>query len=158
VDQIISKNIEIEKLKKQNKELEKNYNQVKNENANYEKKNKQLEDIIDRLKAKYDALKEKKENEENKEQIKKVIIKKNKGFFKKNENRLLKSASDLYLKGLNRSQTMREILDDNFYHLLTDKEKECLKNLFGSNEEYISFCNKLNVINTRNIRVENQLK
>ena len=46
--------------------MEKNYNEVKNENANYEKKNKQLEDIIDRLKAKYDALKEKKENEEKK--------------------------------------------------------------------------------------------
>ena len=154
VEEIIFKNNEIEKLKKQNKELEKKYIAVKKENVNFEKKNQQLEDIINRLKGKYNNLKVKKENEQNNS----MTDRKKNGSPKTNENRLLNSASEPNFKGLIRCQSMKEILDDNFYHLLTDKERECLKNLFGSNEEYNEFCNKLNIINTRNKRVENQLQ
>ena len=154
IDKIKLQNFEIEKLKTQNKELEKKYIAVKKENVNYEKKNQQLEDIINRLKGKYNNLKVKKENEQNNS----MTDRKKNGSPKTNENRLLNSASEPNFKGLIRCQSMKEILDDNFYHLLTDKERECLKNLFGSNEEYNEFCNKLNIINTRNKRVENQLQ
>ena len=154
-EQTISKDIEIKNLKIQIKELQIKYNKIKNENEEYEKKNKQLEEIIIRLKEK--NLK-KKEKIENNRQGYKISLKKNYDIFKIKENSL-KNSSDINLNSLNKSQSARIIHDDdNFYHLLTHKEKKCLKNLFDSYEEYYLFCNKLNIIDSRNKKVENQLK
>ena len=154
-EQTILKDIEIKNLKRQIKELQSKYNKIKIENEKYEKKNKQLEEIIIRLKEK--NLK-KKEKIENNRQGYKISLKKNYDIFKIKENSL-KNSSDINLNSLNKSQSARIIHDDdNFYHLLTNKEKKCLKNLFGSYEEYYLFCNKLNIIDSRNKKVENQLK
>ena len=155
-EQTILKDIEIKNLKRQIKELQSKYNKIKIENEKYEKKNKQLEEIIIRLKEK--NLK-KKEKIENNRQGYKISLKKNYDIFKKKENNSLKNSSDINLNSLNKSQSARIIHDDdNFYHLLTNREKKCLKNLFGSYEEYYLFCNKLNIIDSRNKKVENQLK
>ena len=154
-EQTILKDIEIKNLKRQIKELQSKYNKIKIENEKYEKKNKQLEEIIIRLKEK--NLK-KKEKIENNRQGYKISLKKNYDIFKIKENSL-KNSSDINLNSLNKSQSARIIHDDdNFYHLLTNREKKCLKNLFGSYEEYYLFCNKLNIIDSRNKKVENQLK
>ena len=155
-EQTILKDIEIKNLKRQIKELQSKYNKIKIENEKYEKKNKQLEEIIIRLKEK--NLK-KKEKIENNRQGYKISLKKNYDIFKIKENNSLKNSSDIILNSLNKSQSARIIHDDdNFYHLLTHKEKKCLKNLFDSYEEYYLFCNKLNIIDSRNKKVENQLK
>ena len=99
-----------------------------------------------------------KEKIEGNEQGYKMSLKNNCGIFKIKENHSLKNSSDINLNNLNKSQSARIIHDDNFYHLLTHKEKKCLKNLFGSYEEYYLFCNKLNIIDSRNKKAENQLK
>ena len=71
---------------------------------------------------------------------------------------MLRSFSQQNIEKLNKFETSPKKIRENFYHLLNDKEKSCLKNLFGSNEEYTSFGNKLNILNSRNIKVEKQLK
>ena len=155
MDQISLKNIEIEKLNKKIKEFEKNYKEMKNENIAFEKKNRHLEDLIIRLKNNINNLENKiNKNKALKEERKKKII----NNEKTRKNKLLRSFSQLNIEKFNEFETSPKKINDNFYHLLNDKEKSCLKNLFGSNEEYTSFGNKLNIINSRNIKVENQLK
>ena len=155
MDQISLKNIEIEKLNKKIKEFEKNYKEMKNENIAFEKKNRHLEDLIIRLKNNINNLENKiNKNKAQKEERKKKII----NNEKTRKNKLLRSFSQLNIEKFNEFETSPKKINDNFYHLLNDKEKSCLKNLFGSNEEYTSFDNKLNIINSRNIKVENQLK
>lgn len=155
IDQITLKNIEIGKLNKKIKELEKNYKQAKNENIAFEKKNKQLEDLIIRLKNNIVHL----EKEINKNKVpKEERKKKNLNNITTRKNKLLRSFSQLNIEKLNKFETSPKKIRENFYHLLNDKEKSCLKNLFGSNEEYTSFGNKLNILNSRNIKVEKQLK
>ena len=156
LEQTTLKNFEIDKLKRQMTELQNKYNKIKNENEEYQKKNKQLEGIIIRLKEKNLKAKGKVENNR---QGYKMSLQKNYDFFKIKEYNLLKNNSYINLNDLNKSQSARIIYDnDNFYHLLTNKERKCLKNLFGSYEEYYSFCNKLNIIDSRNKKAENQLK
>ena len=155
MDQISLKNIEIEKLNKKIKEFEKNYKEMKNENIAFEKKNRHLEDLIIRLKNNINNLENKiNKNKAQKEERKKKII----NNEKTRKNKLLRSFSQLNIEKFNEFETSPKKINENFYHLLNDKEKSCLKNLFGSNEEYTSFGNKLNIINSRNIKVENQLK
>jgi len=155
IGQITLKNIEIGKLNKKIKEFEKNYKQAKNENIAFEKKNKQLEDLIIRLKNNIVHL----EKEINKNKVpKEERKKKNLNNITTKKNKLLRSFSQLNIEKLNKFETSPKKIRENFYHLLNDKEKSCLKNLFGSNEEYTSFGNKLNILNTRNIKVEKQLK
>ena len=155
MDQISLKNIEIEKLNKKIKEFEKNYKEMKNENIAFEKKNRHLEDLIIRLKNNINNLENKiNKNKAQKEERKKKII----NNEKTRKNKLLRSFSQLNIEKFNQFETSPKKINENFYHLLNDKEKSCLKNLFGSNEEYTSFGNKLNIINSRNIKVENQLK
>ena len=155
MDQISLKNKEIEKLNKKIKEFEKNYKEMKNENIAFEKKNRHLEDLIIRLKNNINNLENKiNKNKAQKEERKKKII----NNEKTRKNKLLRSFSQLNIEKFNEFKNYPKKINDNFYHLLNDKEKSCLKNLFGSNEEYTSFGNKLNIINSRNIKVENQLK
>ena len=155
IGQITLKNIEIGKLNKKIKELEKNYKQAKNENIAFEKKNKQLEDLIIRLKNNIVHL----EKAINKNKVpKEERKKKNLNNITTKKNKLLRSFSQLNIEKLNKFETSPKKIRENFYHLLNDKEKSCLKNLFGSNEEYTSFGNKLNILNSRNIKVEKQLK
>ena len=155
IGQITLKNIEIGKLNKKIKELEKNYKQAKNENIAFEKKNKQLEDLIIRLKNNIVHL----EKEINKNKVpKEERKKKNLNNITTKKNKLLRSFSQLNIEKSNKFETSPKKIRENFYHLLNDKEKSCLKNLFGSNEEYTSFGNKLNILNSRNIKVEKQLK
>ena len=155
MEQISLKNIEIEKLNKKIKEFEKNYKEMKNENIAFEKKNRHLEDLIIRLKNNINNLENKiNKNKAQKEERKKKII----NNEKTRKNKLLRSFSQLNIEKFNEFETSPKKINENFYNLLNDKEKSCLKNLFGSNEEYTSFGNKLNIINSRNIKVENQLK
>ena len=155
IEQITLKNIEIGKLNKKIKEFEKNYKQAKNENIAFEKKNKQLEDLIIRLKNNIVHL----EKAINKNKVpKEERKKKNLNNITTKKNKLLRSFSQLNIEKLNKFETSPKKIRENFYHLLNDKEKSCLKNLFGSNEEYTSFGNKLNILNSRNIKVEKQLK
>ena len=157
IEEIKLKNAEIEKLNETIKQMKKNYEEIKGENKNYEEKNIQLEKIIMRIKGKNDKgiTENVKLKETNKEQKKKTPIN-----LMIKENKLLKSFSKLNIEKFNKNGNSRNKIknNDNFYNLLNEKEKACLKNLFGSNEEYASFSNKLNIINTRNIKVENQLK
>ena len=155
MDQISLKNIEIEKLNKKIKEFEKNYKEMKNENIAFEKKNRHLEDLIIRLKNNINNLENKiNKNKAQKEERKKKII----NNEKTRKNKLLRSFSQLNIEKFNQFETSPKKINENFYNLLNEKEKSCLKNLFGSNEEYTSFDNKLNILNSRNIKVENQLK
>ena len=155
MEQISIKNIEIEKLNKKIKEFEKNYKEMKNENIAFEKKNRNLEDLIIRLKNNINNLEnEINKNKATKQERKKKIM--NNIITRK--NKLLRSFSQFNIDNFNKVEISPKKINENFYHLLNDKEKNCLKNLFGSNEEYTSFGNKLNIINSRNIKIENQLK
>ena len=156
LEQISSKNAEIEKLKKKIIDLTKKYDEAKGLNISYETQIKQLKEIINRykvklvdLKSKYDSI-----NNEGKVPLNKV----NRNNFDFKENKLIKSASEINIKKTKNKKTAFSILNDNFYHLLTDKEKNSLKNLFETNEDYASFTNKINILETRNQIAEKKLE
>ena len=119
IGQITLKNIEIGKLNKKIKEIEKNYKQAKNENIAFEKKNKQLEDLIIRLKNNIVHL----EKEINKNKVpKEERKKKNLNNITTRKNKLLRSFSQLNIEKLNKFETSPKKIRENFYHLLNDKE------------------------------------
>ena len=152
LEQISSKNEEIEKLNKKIIELNKKYNEIKRQNIAYETQLNQSKGIINRYKIKFVELKGK--NSYNSQKFK---IKLPKNFNIKENKKLLKSSSNIDLKKANNKR--QESVNDNFYHLLTDKEKSSLRNLFGQNEEeYISFNKKLNILETRNKIAERNLE
>ena len=177
-DKIGIKNIEIHELKKKNAELTKKYEEAKNLNTALITKNEQLEEIIIRFKRKYLELRsEKIERMEKSETIRnnsfKMELKKNKKNInlKKdnkninninnkntNNNKLLRSTSVMYFKGIRKNKPIREIIGDSFFHLLNDKERASLRNLFSTDEEFLNFSNKLDIVETRNKRVEMNLE
>ena len=164
-DKISLKNIEIQELKQKNSELSKNLSELNTINKSLLTKNEQLEEILIRYKKKINEIK----LEKNKEKTPCLSLRKRAINYKNinqqnnisviKENRLLKSASSNNFRAKKKiSQTIREMINDSFYHLLSDKEKDSLRNLFNSNEEFLHFNKKLNIIETRNRRVENNLE
>ena len=154
------KDIEIKELKKKISELSASLSEIKSMNTALSSKNAQLEDIIFRYKKKLLELKSEKSQEKNKN----IDISLKKRAFNNNnislikENRLLKSASSNNFIEKKQNQTIREMLNDSFYHLLSDKQKDSLKNIFNSNEEFLNFIKKVNIIETRNKKIEEKLE
>ena len=152
LEQIASKNTEIEKLKKKVVELSKKYDEVKIKNKTYETQINQSKEIINRYKIRIYELKAKNENSHD-FKIKLPIKPHSK------DNKLLKSSSQINLKKFNKTKNIHELLNNNFYQLLTDKERNSLRNLFGKNEkEFVSFNNKLNILENRNKNAEKQFE
>ena len=149
LEQISSKNEEIEQLRKKIVELTKKYNEAKNKNLGYETQINHSKGIINRYKTRIIELKTKYDNSQE------VTIRPPKNLNKKG-NPLIKSASHISLKKTIQNKSMHELFNENFYQLLTEKEKSSLRNLFNSNEEYIAFNSKLNIIETRNKNAEKQ--
>ena len=156
LEQISSKSAEIEKLKKKIIDLTKKYDEAKRLNVSYETQINQLKEIINRYKVKLVDLKSKYDSINNEGKVK--LDKINRNNLDTKENKLIKSASDINIKKMRSKKTAYSILNDNFYHLLTDKEKNSLKNLFGTNEDYMSFTNKINILETRNQIAEKKLE
>ena len=164
-DKIGLKNIEIKELKKKNAELSKNYEKIKSMNISLKTKNEQLEEIILRFKKKIFELQNEK-LETNRDKSFKIETKNNKKIINlkkfnrnnNNNNKLLRSASVIYFRGIRKDRKIRELLKDSYYHLLNDKERNSLRNLFTSDEEFMNFSNKLDIIETRNKRVELNLE
>ena len=148
IDQISLKNKEIQELKQKNIELSKKLNEIKNINTVLESKNKQLEEIIIRYKKKLLELKP----EDNKEKTIYIHSKKRKN------NDLLKSASTLNFIKNKQNQKIKEIINNSVHHILSHRQKKSLKNIFNSNEEFENFNKKINIIETRNKKVENKLE
>ena len=161
--QIITKNSEIEKLKKKNIELNKKYEDANFNKINYENILNQKDEIINRQKKKIFELKYKSENDKS-SSINNISVKENKNktilnFKTTARNKLLKSSSQLDVKQLNNKFiSLRKYINENHYNFLNDKEKSALKNLFDSNEDYNSFRAKYNIVENRNKRAENQLE
>jgi predicted RNase H-like nuclease (RuvC/YqgF family) len=157
LEQISLKNKEIEELKKKIIELNKKYEKEINFKKSNDNKLRQLEEIIIRLKKKIVELKIKIEN--NNEVIKKANNK-NLDISNIKGNKLLKSASQDNIKKLNKTKIkpLHYHMNDNFYQILTDKEKNALKNLLGSNEDFVAFNNKLNILENRNNIAENKFR
>ena len=158
LEQISSKNLEIEKLKKKIIDVTKKYDQEKAKISTYETMINQSKEIIDRYKMKNFELKTKNESP-NKNQLKSVEINKITRNIKK--NKLIKSVSDINIKNKNNKiqnefKTTHALIHSNFHTLLTDKEKASLKNLFESNDDFVSFMNKIYILETRNKMAENQ--
>ena len=164
-DKIGLKNIEIKELKKKNIELSKNYEKIKSMNISLKTKNEQLEEIILRFKKKIFELQNEK-LETNRDKSFKIETKNNKKIINikkfnrnnNNNNKLLRSTSVMYFRGIRKDRKIRELLKDSYYHLLNDKERNSLRNLFTSDEEFMNFSNKLDIIETRNKRVELNLE
>ena len=164
-DKIGLKNIEIKELKKKNIELSKNYEKIKSMNISLKTKNEQLEEIILRFKKKIFELQNEK-LETNRDKSIKIETKNNKKIINikkfnrnnNNSNKLLRSSSVMYFRGIRKDRKIRELLKDSYYHLLNDKERNSLRNLFTSDEEFMNFSNKLDIIETRNKRVELNLE
>ena len=163
-DKIGLKNLEIKELKKKNIELSKNYEKIKSMNISLKTKNEQLEEIILRFKKKIFELQSEK-LETNRDKSFKIETKNNKKIINikkfnrnNNNNKLLRSASVIYFRGIRKDRKIRELLKDSYYHLLNDKERNSLRNLFTSDEEFMNFSNKLDIIETRNKRVELNLE
>ena len=163
LEQISSKNIEIEKLKKKIIDLTKKCDLERAKNSTYETIISQSKEIINRYKIKNIELKAKNDSPIKKE-IKTGEINKNNSTRNAKKNKLLmKSASDLNFKSkfnIKRIEfkSTHDLLHSNFHQLLTDKEKESLKKLFPSNDEFVLFMNKLYILETRNKIAENQLE
>ena len=164
-DKIGLKNLEIKELKKKNIELSKNYEKIKSMNISLKTKNEQLEEIILRFKKKIFELQNEK-LETNRDKSFKLETKNNKKIINikkfnrnnNNNNKLLRSTSVMYFRGIRKDRKIRELLKDSYYHLLNDKERNSLRNLFTSDEEFMNFSNKLDIIETRNKRVELNLE
>jgi len=163
--QIITKNSEIEKLKKKNIELNKKYEIANFNKINYENILNQKDEIINRQKKKIFELKYKSENDKSSSiNIHNISAKKNKNktmpdFKTTTKNKLLKSYSQLDIKQLNnKCISLRKYINENHYNFLNDKEKSALKNLFGSDEDNNIFRAKYNTVENRNKRAENQLE
>ena len=163
-DKIGLKNLEIKELKKKNIELSKNYEKIKSMNISLKTKNEQLEEIILRFKKKIFELQNEK-LETNRDKSFKIETKNNKKIINikkfnrnNNNNKLLRSTSVMYFRGIRKDRKIRELLKDSYYHLLNDKERNSLRNLFTSDEEFMNFSNKLDIIETRNKRVELNLE
>ena len=164
-DKIGLKNLEIKELKKKNIELSKNYEKIKSMNISLKTKNEQLEEIILRFKKKIFELQNEK-LETNRDKSFKIETKNNKKIINikkfnrniNNNNKILRSASVIYFRGIRKDRKIRELLKDSYYHLLNDKERNSLRNLFTSDEEFMNFSNKLDIIETRNKRVELNLE
>ena len=164
-DKIGLKNLEIKELKKKNIELSKNYEKIKSMNISLKTKNEQLEEIILRFKKKIFELQSEK-LETNRDKSFKIETKNNKKIINikkfnrnnNNNNKLLRSTSVMYFRGIRKDRKIRELLKDSYYHLLNDKERNSLRNLFTSDEEFMNFSNKLDIIETRNKRVELNLE
>ena len=133
-DKIGLKNLEIKELKKKNIELSKNYEKIKSMNISLKTKNEQLEEIILRFKKKIFELQNEK-LETNRDKSFKIETKNNKKIINikkfnrniNNNNKILRSASVIYFRGIRKDRKIRELLKDSYYHLLNDKERNSLR-------------------------------
>ena len=156
LEQAIAKNEEIEKLKKKNIELNKKYEEAISSKIMNEKKIKQLENIINKQKKKIFELSSIKDNKINNSVENKITFKIPK--TNKNNKLLLKSASENNI--IKKDKKIKTIsfhnyFNDNLYQLLNEKEINALKKLFGSNEDFNIFNEKLIKLETRNKKAEN---
>ena len=155
-DQIFVKNEEIDKLKKKNIELNKKYEEAISSKIMHEKKIKQLENIINKQKKRIYELSSIKDNKINNSVENKITLKIPK--TNKNNKILLKSASENNM--IKKEKKIKIIsfhnyFNDNIYQLLNEKEINALKKLFGSNEDFNIFNEKLIKLETRNKKAEN---
>ena len=155
-DQIFVKNEEIDKLKKKNIELNKKYEEAISSKIMHEKKIKQLENIINKQKKRIYELSSIKDNKINNSVENKITLKIPK--TNKNNKILLKSSSENNM--IKKEKKIKIIsfhnyFNDNIYQLLNEKEINALKKLFGSNEDFNVFNEKLIKLETRNKKAEN---
>ena len=155
-DQIFVKNEEIDKLKKKNIELNKKYEEAISSKIMHEKKIKQLENIINKQKKRIYELSSIKDNKINNSVENKITLKIPK--TNKNNKILLKSSSENNM--IKKEKKIKIIsfhnyFNDNIYQLLNEKEINALKKLFGSNEDFNIFNEKLIKLETRNKKAEN---
>ena len=154
-DQVFVKNEEIEILRKKNIELNKKYKEAISSKIMHENKIKQLENIINKQQKKIFELSSIKDNKINNSDDNKINLK---IPTNRNNKILLKSASEKNM--IKREKKIRIIsfhnyFNDNLYQLLNEKEISALKKLFGSNEDFNIFHEKLIKLETRNKKGEN---